>query len=289
MLLQFIINGLIYGTIIALASLGFAIVYNTTRIFHIAYSILYIIAPYTVLAISRHAGYSLWTGIMLAIILTVLISVAIQLIVYQPIEKKKGSLNVLLISSIGVMIVGINIIALIFGNETQTLNSELSRTFHLGRIIITYNQLLQFTVGAIIIGGFLLALKFSHFGIKTRALRDDPELCSIYKMNIPRFKLALYALSGLFISIAGILMAWDIGMDPYVGMPMLLNAVVALIVGGIGKFYAPILGGIILGLLQSLVVWQFSSNWQETVTFGILILFLLFRPQGLFGEKQREA
>jgi branched-chain amino acid transport system permease protein len=70
-------------------------------------------------------------------------------------------------------------------------------------------------------------------------------------------------------------------------MPMLLNAIVALIIGGIGKFHAPIVGGFIIGILQSLVIWKFSANWMEGVSFVLLILFLIFRPQGLFGEKQR--
>jgi branched-chain amino acid transport system permease protein len=241
------------------------------------------------MAISKQAGYALWIAIVIAILLTILISMLIHLIVYNPIEKKKGSLNILMISSIGVMIIGINTIALIFGNETQILNLDLSKTFHIGQIVITHNQLLQLTVGISILVFFLLLLKFSQFGIKTRALRDNPELCNIYQMNVPVFKLKLYALSGFFISIAGILMAWDIGVNPYIGMPMFLNAIVALIIGGIGKFLAPILGGIIIGLLQSLVVWQFSSNWQEAVTFTVLILFLLLRPQGIFGEKIREV
>lgn len=289
MLIQFLVNGFLNGIIIALTALGFAVVYNTTRIFHIAYSVLYIIAPYCVLAVSKHAGYPLWIGITAAISVTVLLSMAIQYFVYYPIEKKKGSLNVLLICSIGLMVIGINTIALIFGNETQILNPALSETYKAGGLILTHTQLMQFIIGSLVIGAFFLVLQFSQFGIKTRAMRDDPELCNIYRINLPLFKLSLYAISGLFIAIAGVLVAWDIGVDPYVGMPLLLNAVVALIIGGIGKFYAPVLGGVILGLLQSIVVWKFSANWQETVTFGILIIFLLFKPEGLFGEKRRVA
>jgi branched-chain amino acid transport system permease protein len=76
-------------------------------------------------------------------------------------------------------------------------------------------------------------------------------------------------------------------MDPYVGLPMLLNAVVALIVGGVGRFEAPVIGGFIIGILQSVAVWTFSSRWQDAITFTLLVLFLLFRPQGIMGEKKR--
>lgn len=289
MFFQLLINGLITGSIYALSSLGFAIVYNTTRIFHIAYAILYMIPPYIVLLISHQLGLSLVVGIPIALLCTIMISVLIQYLVYRPLELKRSSLHVLMISSIGVMIIGINIIALVFGNETQILNQEISKTIRIGKLIITQAQFLQIGISTFLLITFLVFLKLSKFGIITRALRDDPELCEIYKINIPSFKLALFALSGFFIAVAGILIAWDIGMDPYVGMPLLLNAVVALIIGGIGKFHAPIIGGLFIGILQSIVIWKFSANWQETVTFALLIIFLLFRPQGIFGEKQREA
>jgi branched-chain amino acid transport system permease protein len=100
-------------------------------------------------------------------------------------------------------------------------------------------------------------------------------------------RLILFILSGFFAALGGGLVAYDVGMDPYVGMPMLLNAVVALIIGGMGRFEAPIIGGFIIGILQAMVVWAFSSRWQDAVTFTLLILFLLFRPQGLMGEKKR--
>ncbi len=96
-------------------------------------------------------------------------------------------------------------------------------------------------------------------------------------------------LSGFFAAVGGLLIAYDVGLDPYVGMPMLLNAVVALIIGGVGRFEGPILGGFIIGILQSMVVWVFSSRWQTAVTFVLLVIFLIFRPYGILGEKERKV
>jgi branched-chain amino acid transport system permease protein len=108
-------------------------------------------------------------------------------------------------------------------------------------------------------------------------------------MNTVILKRILFALSSVFAATGSCLIAWDVGMDPYVGMPMLLNAVVALIIGGIGRFEAPVVGGVIIGLLQAVVVYFTSARWQDAVTFTLLILFLLFRPQGILGEKERSA
>lgn len=287
MLIQLLANGIIMGSIYSLVALGFALVYNTTRIFHIAYAAIYMFASYMVLTFYKSFQMPLLLAFLIAIVLTVALSIFIERMVYLPLAKKRSSLNVVLISSIGVMIVVVNTIAMFYGNETQILNPNISKSVTLGTIILTYTQLAQIFISLALIGIFLLFLKYSKFGLKTRAMRDDEVLCTVFGLNINRMRLNLFGLSAFFAAIGSGLVAYDVGMDPYVGMPMLLNAVVALIIGGVGRFEAPILGGFIIGILQSLAVWAFSSRWQDAVTFTLLILFLLLRPQGLLGEKQR--
>ena len=287
MLLQFIINGIIIGSIYSLVSLGFALVYNTTRIFHIAYAVLYMFCPYMILTFFSNLGIPLLIAFILAILITILLSLMMEVIIYRPLAKKNSSHNIVMISSIGIMIIVINTIALFYGNETKILNPDISETISFGDTIITHTQLAQFTISTFILLMFLAFLKFSKFGIRTRAMRDDDILCSVFGMDIYKMRLILFSLSAIFAAIGGGLVAYDVGMDPYVGMPMLLNAVVALIIGGIGRFEAPIIGGFIIGILQSLSVWAISARWLDAVTFTLLILFLLFRPQGLLGEKKR--
>lgn len=284
---QLLINGIITGSIYAIVALGFALVYNTTHIFHIAYAALYMASPYFVYLFYKIIGWPVLPSIIIAVIIVMLLSLLIEWIVYQPLEKKRSSLNVILISSLGVMIIFINIIAMLFGNEIKILNQSISDSIQIGEIIITHTQFIQFFVSTGLILIFFGFLKFSKFGMQARAMRDNESLSSIFGLKISKFRLKLFALSSIFASAGGILMAWDYGMDPYVGFPMLLNAVVALIIGGVGKFHAPVIGGFILGILHALTIWKFSANWLDAVSFGVLIIFLLFRPQGLFGEKLR--
>ncbi len=287
MLIQLLANGIIMGSIYSLVSLGFALVYNTTRIFHIAYAAIYMFSAYIILTFYKNLQLPLLWAFLISIVLTVGLSILIERTVYLPLAKRRSSLNVVLISSIGVMIVVVNSIAMFYGNETQILNPNISKSVTLGNIILTHTQLTQLIVSTLLIGLFLIFLKYSKFGIKTRAMRDDDVLCTVFGLDITRMRLYLFGLSAIFAAIGSGLVAYDVGMDPYVGMPMLLNAVVGLIIGGIGRFEAPILGGFIIGILQSLAVWAFSSRWQDAVTFTLLIIFLLVRPQGLLGEKQR--
>lgn len=286
---QFIANGIITGMIYGVVALGFALVYNTTRIFHIAYAAIYMIAPYFLMFFLKSYGLPMVISLILALIGTVVIGLAIELFVYSPLVRRNSSSNVIMVSSIGVMIVLINIVALLFGNETKIINPEISKSISFGTILITYTQLMQFFISLLLFAVFFTFLKFSRFGIQTRAYRDDDRLTAVLGMNTLKLKRSLFILSSFFAASGSCLIAYDVGMDPYVGMPMLLNAVVALIIGGVGRFEAPVLGGLLIGVLQALVVYVASARWQDAVTFLLLIVFLLFRPQGILGEKMRSV
>ena len=275
------------GILYALCAIGFALVYNTTRIFHIAAAALYVISAYTLYYAYNFWGFSLAAGIITAIVVTSVFSVASEWVVYRPLYNKKSSLFVAMIASIGLMTVLVNLIAMLFGNATKIVDNSIQRTFTFGEIIITSPQMLQLIVGTLVIIGFMLFLRFTRFGLQTRALSINDTLFRTMGYSISSTRTKVFALSGLFLALAGSLTANDTGMNPHLGMSVLINAMVAMIIGGSGRFNACILGGITLGILQSLVVYQFASNWQNAITFLVLILFLFVRPQGFIGYKKR--
>jgi branched-chain amino acid transport system permease protein len=287
MLVQFIINGLITGILYSLSAIGFALVYNTTKIFHIAAAALYVAAAYIFyFAFHTLALPSLFSAVI-ALVCTALLSILCEWSVYRPLYNKKSSLNVVMISSIGAMTVLINVIAMIFGNETKVLDNSIQRVYTFNDIIVTTPQLWQLIAGLVAIVCFVIFLKFSKFGLKAKALSNDNILFEVLGFNITVMRILVFALSGVFLALGSCLTAYDIGMDPHVGMPLLINAMVAMIIGGTGRFEACIIGGILLGILQALVVYQFSANWQNAITFLALLLFLFFRPQGVMGYKKR--
>lgn len=134
---------------------------------------------------------------------------------------------------------------------------------------------------------FLVLLNKTRFGLKLRALSSDPTLFETLGYNQQNTLSGVFLLSGLFIGLASCLTVYDVGMDPNMGLPVLINAMVAMIIGGVGRFGTCVLGGLLLGVLQSLTVYQFASNWQNAITFALLLLFLFLRPQGIAGYKQR--
>jgi branched-chain amino acid transport system permease protein len=222
-----------------------------------------------------------------ALFITAGLSILTELIVYHPLYKRKASLNVTMIASIGIMTILINVVALIFGNETKVLDSGTQQIFTFGELIINTPQMLQAGIGIVLIGIFFAFLGFGNFGLKIRALSNDNALFKISGFNVKATRLIVFALSGVFLSAGSCLTAYDIGMSPQVGMSVLINAMVAMIIGGIGRFRACLIGGLLLGVLQALVAFQFSPNWQNAITFFVLLLFLFFRPRGIFGYKRR--
>ena len=287
MLLQFVINGFITGILYSLSAIGFALVYNTTRIFHIAAAALYVVAAYTLFYVYNVWNFPLPLGIVAAMAVTALFSVAAEWAVYRPLFLKKSSLFVVMIASIGLMTVLVNLAAMIFGNETKVINNAIQKTYTFGDIFITTPQMLQIVVGVAIIIGFMFFLRFTQFGLQTRALSCNDVLFRTMGYSIRTTRLKVFALSGVFLACASTLTVYDFGLNPHMGMGVMINAIVAMIIGGVGRFNACVLGGVTLGFLQSLVVYQFASNWQHAITFLVLILFLFLRPQGFIGYKKR--
>lgn len=285
MLLQFIINGLITGLLYSLLAIGFALVYNTTHIFHIAAAGIYVFAAYMFWWLSGYLPLCLAGG--MAIVLTMGLSLIAEFGIYRPLRKKNSSLNVMMIASIGLMTIIVNLISMIFGNETKVIDSATLSTYSLGELVITAPQLYQFIFACIAIAIFLVLLDYSKFGIKIRALSSDENLFEALGYNKQHTFAIVFLISGLFIGLASCVTVYDVGLDPNMGMTVLINAMVAMIIGGNGKFGTCVIGGLLLGSLQSLTVFWFSSNWQNAITFAVLLIFLFIRPQGIAGYKQR--
>ena len=287
MLLQFIINGLITGLLYSLLAIGFALVYNTTHIFHIAAAGIYVFAAYMFWWLAIKLGLPMLPAAILGILLTMGLSWLSEGILYRPLRHRKSSLNVVMIASIGLMTVIVNVIAMLFGNETKVVENAILKTWTAGNLIITTPQLYQVVVSVAALALFLLFLTFSRFGLKLRALSADETLFETLGYNKQNTFSSVFLLSGLFIGLASCLTVYDVGMDPHMGMTVLINAMVAMIIGGVGRFGTCVIGGLLLGVLQSLTVYCFASNWQNAITFVLLLGFLFLRPQGIAGYKQR--
>lgn len=287
LLFQLVVNGLINGCLYALVAVSYALIYNTTRVFHIAHGAAYTVGAYLCFYFFVRLGWPLSAAVATAILLCGFLGALMEWGLYAPLVRRGASPLVAFLSSLGLYTAAVNVVALLFGNETQVLRSGVAETLRVGGAIITKIQAAQALIAGGILVALLLALHRSRWGRTIRAVRDNPVLASVMGINLFAVRTMVFAVGSALAALAAVLSAVDVGMDPHVGMPALLTAAVALIVGGIGTFAGPAVGGLILGILQALVVWKFSTQWTEAVTFAVLIAFLVVRPSGIVAPHRR--
>lgn len=286
MLLQLLANGIITGSLISIMAIGFGVIYSTTNFFHIAYGAVYMAAAYFMYTmLSCRLPFAV--AIVLSILLTIITGILIEFLVYKPLHKKRASHGIYLISSLGVYILIINIIALIFGNETKLLWYEMGAGVHLGEIILTKTQVVQFFAFLLL---SILSIIFMHatrIGKTIQAMGCNARLLEFSGVNLQKMRYIVFAIGSFFAGIAAILTGLDVGLDPYMGMTPLLNAVTAVILGGVKRIEGAIAGAFFIGISQNLVVGYFSGRWESVVTFSILIVFFLYQSGGVLKMKKR--
>ena len=287
MLLQFIINGLITGLLYSLLAIGFALVYNTTKVFHLAAAGLYVVAAYAFYSFVSLLHFPILFGAIAAIFVTMAFSLLTELLVYRPLAKKKSSTNVSLIAAVGLLTILVNLVALFYGNAPKVVENSLKSTYTFGGLILSQPQAWQAGIGLVAVVAFVIFIHITSWGKRFRAISDDEVLFNTLGYSLTGTRFVAFLLSGVFIALSSCLNVYEVGMDPNMGMNVLINAMAAMIIGGIGRFDACVIGGLTLGLIQSLVLMHMPSSWQSGVTFLILMLFLFFRPQGIAGYKQR--
>lgn len=284
---QFIVNGLITGVLYSLLAIGFALVYNTTRIFHIAAAGIYVVAAYMFWMFSSMLHLPVLIAAVLAIMIAAAVNYLTDTLVYHPLTKRNKGADTALIASIGIMIVLIHLMALLFGNETKVLDNSLTETYYVSNIAVTGVQIWQLIVGGLAALLFVVMLHTSSLGKQLLALGNNPQLFSALGYNRRLTTQLVFIISGLFIGLCSCLNVYDVGLDTSMGMTVFINALVAMVIGGVGRYETCIYGGLLLGVLQGVAIYFFGTTWTNAVSFIVLLILLFVRPQGIAGYKPR--
>lgn len=287
MILQLLANGLVTGCIYALVALGFGLIYNTTKIFHISHGIVYTVAAYLFYTFAKVLYLNLAFSFLLASIFATLLGAAIEIFIYYPFYQKRASLSIVMIGSLGIYIFLVNLLAMLYGNGTKILLSGAEETFSMGSITLTRIQLFEILAFFILFSLSVMLLRKTKLGKIIRALADNSNLVTVLGIDVRIIRIYIFALGSFLASVASCLVALDTGMDPNVGLGVFLTAAVAVIIGGVGVFDGAVLGSFTLALLQNLMIWKVSAKWQNAIVFMILVFFLLFRPEGILGKRRR--
>ena len=271
-----------------LVGLGFSISYRTTKFFNLAYAFLFVVGPYFVLMLNSHLGLPL--AVVLSVLLVGLTGVLLDVLVYRPLRHKNASTLILLLTSLGIYVILLNVISLIFGDESISIRlGKVEQGIDIFSAKITSIQIVHIglSIATIIITS--ISLKFTRIGLAILAVSSSPELANVTGIQSEKIIIWTTLVSSIFIGLAGILVALDVNMNPTMGMNALLMGIIVVIIGGVGSIPGIALGALLLGLAQHLGVWAISSQWQDAIAFIILFIFLLFKPEGFMGKKVSAA
>jgi branched-chain amino acid transport system permease protein len=295
MFLQQLINGLTLGCVYALIALGYTMVYGILELINFAHGEVYMIGAYLGvigLGLMQTWGIAGWGPIPLliclllfAVVFTALWGVAMERFAYRPL-RNAGRLSPL-ISALGMSIFLQNFVMLTQGTREKVFpNLFTGGGIDLGNAHLSPIQITILLTSIVVMVALTLLVKKTNIGAAMRATAQDRLMAQLCGIDVDRIIALTFAIGSGLAGVAGVLVASYYGMiNFYIGYQAGLKAFTAAVLGGIGNLPGAMLGGIILGVVESFGAGYISSEYKDVYAFLILIVFLIFRPGGLIGER----
>lgn len=281
-----LLNGLVLGSIYALIALGYTMVWNILEFINFAHGEVYMVGAFVGLTVVV-SGAPLIVGFVAGAAAAALLGVLIERLAYRPL-RGTPKIN-LLISAIGVSIILQNSAQLIWGARPKVFPSPfLDASFQIAGININFQQIFIIGTALLLMVGLQLWIKHSMMGKALRGSAQDMEAAQLMGIPTNRIVSLTFAVGSALGAIAGILIGPLYLVYPTMGSLAGLKAFTAAVLGGIGNIAGALVGGLLLGTIESLAAAYVSSGYRDAIAFGVLILVLLFRPWGLLGRPTRE-
>jgi len=299
-LIQQLFNGLSLGAIYALIAIGYTMVYGIIGMINFAHGEIYMIGAYvglvTLAAIGTQSGLPVAAvmGLMLlsAVLVTAVYGYVVEQVAYKPVRQSPRL--VALISAIGMSIFLQNWVALGQGARDMAVPSLLPGALRFGdegafEVFVPYTRLLIIVVTVVLMVTLTLYIRHSRMGRAQRACAQDMQMASLLGIDTNRVISFTFILGAVLAAVGGVLIALTVGkLNPYIGFLAGIKAFTAAVLGGIGSIPGAMLGGVLLGVVETFAAAYISSEYKDIVAFGLLVLILLVRPTGLLGKPEVE-
>ncbi|HTY14412.1 MAG TPA: branched-chain amino acid ABC transporter permease [Methanoregulaceae archaeon] len=283
---QVLVWGLYAGCIYILLATGLNLIFGVMKVVNFAHGQLLMIGAYVTFTFFVISGFNPYVLLAASVPILILIGVSIERLCFRPILGT-GKLNEIFIS-IGLIYILENVAAMIWGDEWRTIHSPFETiTIQLGGMKIPADYLIIIATTAIILVALWLFLKRSQLGRAIRATSQNRKAASLMGINVERMDMISFGLGAGLAGAAGTL--WVVSgqvFNPYMGSVPAVKAFAIVIIGGLGSIPGAIIAGLALGIAENFAVFTVGGAWKDAVAFIILILVLIIRPTGLFGEAE---
>jgi branched-chain amino acid transport system permease protein len=282
-MLQVLISGLSLSAYYALLALGFAMIYSTLRIFHIAHAAVFGAAAYAFYFLYRVHDLNVWLSMVAAIVIAAGFGLLVDILIYRVLAARGGGTFSIFIASLGVALL-FEAMALLFTRGTPLVAHTGSLVpITVGAVSFRLLDIVVVSSVAALYGVLFYAVMHSRTGLEIRALADNQTMAGVVGIDTSRTRTSIFLLASALAGLAGILTVYDNGIVPTTGLNLLFITIVAVIFGGTRYLFMGTLGGsIVMGLVTAFAGF-FFPQWVTIIVFMLLIVLLIARPQGLFG------
>lgn len=276
---QLLISGILLGSILALGAVGATMIFGVLRFAHFAHGDFMAIGAYFALTVVTVFNLPVLAALPVAMLMTAGLAVGIDQVVYRRIRRVQPV--ILLISSFATALVLRSLIQMIWGSSNQVYQTGIQMPWRIGPLTLKPDHLLIFGAAAVLVFLVHLFLTRTRMGKAMRAMSDNMDLALITGIPADRVIMWTWAIGGALAAAAGVLLGMDTRLHPVMGWTLLLPIFAATILGGIGRPYGAILGGLVIGCAMELSTLIIPSAYKPAVAFAIMVVTLIFRPQGI--------
>jgi branched-chain amino acid transport system permease protein len=282
MLLQQLLNGLTLGAVYTLIALSFSFVMGILGILNIAIAELFMLGGFVGFAVIA-AGLPLPIALAAAMLGTAVAAIIIEKVAYEPLRD--APLITPLLSTLGFSIILQNLATNVWGSDPLQLPAELfDRRISLGPVSIGLMQLAVIGATIVLVIALALLVQRTSAGRALRAVAESRDIARLLGVSADRITLLAFVLSGALAGAAGVLISLHYAaITPYVGVETGLKAIAVMVVGGVTRIFGALVAGPLIGVVEVLTVAYGGSQVRDLVVYGLMILILLLRPQGILG------
>ena len=282
-LLQQILNGLAIGSVYTLVALGLTVVFGILGITHFAHGSLVMFGGYLTFVFSTTMGLSLFSSMALAMPVGAILGMLIERLAYRPVRDAPHINAFIIALGLTMMLEGGNL--LIFGADQVIIQTPYQQVLNFGGIFVAQLRLVVIITSVTLVALVTLLLLKTKTGKSVRAVAQNRHAAVLMGVNVNFVSSVVFGISSALGVAAGALIGALLALAPGVGESFAVKGFAVLILGGLGSLPGAILGGLILGVSESLAAGFLSSAYKDVISFLIMILVLLVMPQGLMGKK----
>ncbi|NBC23520.1 MAG: branched-chain amino acid ABC transporter permease [Gammaproteobacteria bacterium] len=282
-ILQLLVYGIVFGSIITLGAIGVSMVFGILRFAHFAHGDLMTLGAYLAFVFVVTAGLPMALAFLFAAIGTALAAVVLDQTLYR--RLRRSSPVILLISSFGVALILRSLVQLIWGPSTLVYESGIQLPVTFAGLRFKEDHFWIVGGAVALVTALHVFLKYTTMGKAMRAVSDNLDLARVTGIDTERVVIWTWIIAGVMAAAAGVFLAMDTRLHPTMGWRILLSIFAAVILGGIGRPYGAIAGGMVIGLSEEMSTLFINPSYKAAVSFAILVGMLIVRPTGLFGGR----